>query len=323
MGATVISLLVSLLIIFLFGYTVSNKELLTNKQVLASLSWPVSGLGYVCITAACVGAASQCLHGVIRNVGAISSDNSIPFLRSFDPKRYERTYRLKTAILAWLACSIPCLASDLEYIAPIASILFLIVYSTINFSCFLLSVTKSPGFRPHFKYFSWHTALAGVIWCLVLMFVINWWIALILIFVSCLLIAYVVQSAASAEWGDAISGLMFSQIRDMLLYITREEATHHSTNWRPQILIITRLRERSLHDNHGDYDMKVVHENLIRFAGQLKKGKGLTVVSALIKGDSTHVDRSSVTRSKEMIEEFLEKEDINAFTKVCPFDSVD
>ena len=116
---------------------------------------------------------------------------------------------------------------------------------------------------------SWHTALAGLIWCLGLMFVISWWIALILIVVAISLITYVIQSAASAEWGDAVSGLMFNQIRDMLLYITRVEETHRAKNWRPQILIITRLRERSLHDNNREYDVKVEHENLIRLAGQL------------------------------------------------------
>lgn len=315
MGATMITLVVSVLIIFLFGYTVSNDEMLTNKQVLASLSWPISGLGYVCITCACAGAASQCLRGVIRNVGAIAVDGAVPFLDGFNEKRI-RNAKTKSIFYAWLAVSIPCLASDLQYLAPIAAILFLIVYSTINASCFLLSVTKSPGFRPHFKYFSWHTALIGVVWCLALMFTISWWIALILLFVAGALIAYVVQSAASAEWGDAVSGLMFNQIRDMLLYITRVEETHRAKNWRPQILVITRLRPRSLHDNQREYDMKVQHENLIRLAGQLKKGKGLTVVAALIQGDSTHVDRSTLLRSQRHIEDFMDTENINGFTKV-------
>lgn len=315
MGATLITLGVSVLIIFLFGYTVSNNEMLSNKLVLASVSWPISGLGYVAITCACVGAASQCLHGVVRNVIAIADDGAVPFLDTFSDKSSKYGH-FKSIVLAWLAISIPCLASRLEYLAPIAAILFLIVYSTINAACFLLSVTKSPGFRPHFKYFSWHTALAGVVWCLALMFIISWWITIILWFVAAVLIAYVVQSAASAEWGDAVSGLMFNQIRDMLLYITRVEETHRAKNWRPQILIITRLRQRSLHDNQREYDVKVEHENLIRLAGQLKKGKGLTVVAALIQGDSTHVDRSTLVKSQRHIEEFMDKENINGFTKV-------
>lgn len=91
---------------------------------------------------------------------------------------------------------------------------------------------------------------------------------------------------------------------------------HHARNWRPQILIITRLRPRSLHDNSREYDVKVEHENLIRFAGQLKKGKGLTVVSALIEGDPTSVDREGVRKSEAMIEQFLAQERINGFTRV-------
>jgi potassium/chloride transporter 4/5/6 len=163
---------------------------------------------------------------------------------------------------------------------------------------------------------SWHTALAGVLWCVILMWVISWYITIIVMVCGTALAAYIIQSSAFTEWGDAVSGMMFNQIRDMLLYLTRSDSSHHARNWRPQILIITRLRPRSLHDNSREYDVKVEHENLIRFAGQLKKGKGLTVVSALIQGDPTSVDRDGVKKSEAMIQQFLAQERINGFTRV-------
>jgi solute carrier family 12 sodium/potassium/chloride transporter 2 len=152
LGAVFLTLATSLIIIYLFGYTVSNDELLENKLVLASLSWPISGLGYVAFTAALVGAASQNFQGIVRNIDAIVADRSVPILQQFDPSNGPKA-TFKLVIFAWLLVSIPCLSHDLNFLAPIVAILFLIVYATINGACFLLSITKSPGFRPHFKYF--------------------------------------------------------------------------------------------------------------------------------------------------------------------------
>lgn len=155
-----------------------------------------------------------------------------------------------------------------------------------------------------------------MLWCLVLMFAINFWITLIILFCLTLLSAYIVQSAAFTEWGDAFSGLMFNMIRDILMYLTRSSDSHRAKNWRPQILIITRLKERSSYDNSKLYDVKVEHENLIRFAGQLKKGKGLTLVTGLIQGDSTSVDHSVVSKCQKMLDNFMVKELVDGFTRI-------
>lgn len=154
MLATLITFLVSIIIIYLFGYTVSNAELLENKLILASLAWPVSGLGYVCIVCALWGAASQSLHGVIRSISAIAADGAVPFFRYFNEPRVDaERLKARQVFFAWVLISIACLAKHLDHIAYITAIFYLVVYAALNAACFLHSVTKSPGFRPHFKYF--------------------------------------------------------------------------------------------------------------------------------------------------------------------------
>jgi amino acid transporter len=154
MLATLITFFVSIVIIFLFGYTVNNEELLENKLVLASLSWPVSGLGYVCIVSALLGAASQSLHGVIRSIGAIAKDGAVPFFYYFNEPRIDaERLKVRQIVVSWVLISIACLAKHLDHIASIAAIFYLVVYASLNAACFLHSVTKSPAFRPHFKYF--------------------------------------------------------------------------------------------------------------------------------------------------------------------------
>jgi hypothetical protein len=54
--------------------------------------------------------------------------------------------------------------------------------------------------------------------------------------------------------------------------------SRYSVNWRPQLLVLTKPREVwEAHSHAGD--------QLLAFSGQLKKGKGLSVVTVIVEGD--------------------------------------
>ena len=55
----------------------------------------------------------------------------------------------------------------------LASNFFLAAYGLMNLSCFHSSYTKSPGWRPSFKYYNQWVSLASAIACFVLMFVME------------------------------------------------------------------------------------------------------------------------------------------------------
>jgi len=66
---------------------------------------------------------------------------------------------------------------------------------------------------------------------------------------------------AEKEWGDGIRGLALSAARYSLLRL--EEGPPHTKNWRPQILILSKLT----------VDMLPKYRKLLTFAAQLKAGK--------------------------------------------------
>lgn len=50
---------------------------------------------------------------------------------------------------------LPCLAGNLDWVAPIAAVTHLIPYAAVNLVCFLLAVMKGSVFRPrwgHYRY---------------------------------------------------------------------------------------------------------------------------------------------------------------------------
>ena len=69
---------------------------------------------------------------------------------------------------------------------------------------------------------------------------------------------------AEKEWGDGIRGLALSAARFSLLRL--EEGPPHTKNWRPQILILSKMDDK----------LNVKHKRLFTLASQLKAGKGKT-----------------------------------------------
>lgn len=80
---------------------------------------------------------------------------------------------------------------DLNAIAPIISNFFLIVYALINYATFAASFGRSPGWRPSFKYYNKWVSLIGAVLCLVIMFLIKWWSALVTLIIVVALYKFV------------------------------------------------------------------------------------------------------------------------------------
>lgn len=64
-------------------------------------------------------------------------------------------------------------------------------YALINYAVFAASLGKSPGWRPSFKWYNMWVSLVGALVCVVIMFLINWWAALVTIVIIIALYKYV------------------------------------------------------------------------------------------------------------------------------------
>ncbi|XP_069379373.1 solute carrier family 12 member 2-like [Paralichthys olivaceus] len=129
------------------------------------------------------------------------------------------------------------LIAELNIIAPIISNFFLASYALINFSVFHASLANSPGWRPSFKYYNMWVSLAGAILCLVVMFVINWWAALVTLLIVLALYIYVSYKKPDVNWGSSTQALMYNQALTHCLNLTGVE--DHVKNFRPQCLVLT------------------------------------------------------------------------------------
>lgn len=108
------------------------------------------------------------------------------------------------------------------------------------------------------------------------MMIISWYSALGAFFLAGVLYAYVSGSGASAEWGDVRDGVRFKLARDSLLAM-RERRDLHPKNWVPQLLAVLELDQEEGAPLENQ-------EPLLDLAAQMKKGRGLTLISGIIRG---------------------------------------
>ena len=62
---------------------------------------------------------------------------------------------------------------DLNTVAPIVTIFFLLAYAAVDTSCFILNSTSAPNFRPTFRYFNNYTCMLGIIGTVSMMVLVS------------------------------------------------------------------------------------------------------------------------------------------------------
>ena len=53
----------------------------------------------------------------------------------------------KIIVVMALFALTPCLAGNLDFVVPIITVFYLILYGTVNLACFFMSIRKQPNFR--------------------------------------------------------------------------------------------------------------------------------------------------------------------------------
>ncbi|KAK9751887.1 Amino acid permease [Popillia japonica] len=295
--------------VVLFGATVDNLLLrdkfgvsIGGKLVVANIAWPNQWVILIGSFLSTLGAGLQSLTGAPRLLQAIAKDGIIPFLSPFSVSS-SRGEPTRALILTILICQCGILLGNVDYLAPLLSMFFLMCYGFVNLACALQTLLRTPNWRPRFKYYHWSLSFIGLSLCIAIMFMTSWYYALVAMGMAGLIYKYIEYRGAEKEWGDGIRGLALSAARYSLLRL--EEGPPHTKNWRPQILILVKLT--------GDLVPK--YRKLFSFASQLKAGKGLTVCASVINGDFTR-SYGEAMAAKQSLRKTVEEERVKGFVDI-------
>ncbi|NXO93843.1 S12A1 protein, partial [Certhia brachydactyla] len=210
--------------------------LMNNFQVMSM----VSGFGPLItagIFSATLSSALASLVSAPKVFQALCKDNVYKGLEFFAKGYGKNNEPIRGYVLTFVIAMAFILIAELNTIAPIISNFFLASYALINFSCFHASYAKSPGWRPAFRYYNMWVSLFGALLCCGVMFVINWWAALITYAIELFLYIYVTYKKPEVNWGSSTQALYFVNALDSALALTTVE--DHVKNFRPQCLTLT------------------------------------------------------------------------------------
>ncbi|XP_033827933.1 solute carrier family 12 member 2-like [Periophthalmus magnuspinnatus] len=167
---------------------------------------------------------------------ALCKDNIYPGLEVFAKGYGKNNEPLRGYVLTFCIGLAFILIAELNIIAPIISNFFLASYALINFSVFHASLANSPGWRPSFKYYNMWVSLAGAVLCCGVMFIINWWAALVTLLIVLALYVYVGYKKPDVNWGSSTQALIYNQALTHCLDLTG--VPEHIKNFRPQCLVL-------------------------------------------------------------------------------------
>uniref|UniRef100_A0A672JVQ4 Solute carrier family 12 member 2 n=1 Tax=Sinocyclocheilus grahami TaxID=75366 RepID=A0A672JVQ4_SINGR len=210
--------------------------LLNDFQVMSL----VSGFGPLItagIFSATLSSALASLVSAPKVFQALCKDKIYPGMHVFAKGYGKNKEPLRAYVLTFIIGLAFILIAELNIIAPIISNFFLASYALINFSVFHASMANSPGWRPSFKYYNKWVSLAGAVLCCVVMFVINWWAALLTNVIVLALYIYVSYKKPDVNWGSSTQALMYNKALTHSLHLTGVE--DHIKNFRPQCLVMS------------------------------------------------------------------------------------
>ncbi|XP_056098784.1 solute carrier family 12 member 1 [Rhinichthys klamathensis goyatoka] len=213
-----------------------NYGLMNNFQVMTL----VSGFGPL-ITAgtfsATLSSALASLVSAPKVFQALCKDNIYTALKFFAKGHGKNNEPIRGYLLTFVIAVAFILIAELNTIAPVISNFFLASYALINYSCFHASYAKSPGWRPAYKYYNMWLSLFGAVLCCAVMFVINWWAALVTYGIEFFLYIYVTVKKPEVNWGSSTQAVTFMNAVNSAL--TLSSVDDHIKNFRPKCLVMT------------------------------------------------------------------------------------
>ncbi|MGD2029177.1 MAG: amino acid permease [Desulfobacterales bacterium] len=263
-----ISILVYFGAALVFAGVLSNEILMKDYGAMKRVA-RFSVLIDAGVVAATLSSAMASFLGAPRILQSLAKDRIFPFLLSF-AKGYGPTENPRRGVLLSSAIALATISmGQLNLIARVVSMFFLISYGLLNYATYYEARAASPSFRPKFKWFDQRLSLLGFLACLLVMLAIDFKTGLIAVSIMFAIYQYLKRTAGPARWADSRRSYCLQRARENLLeaYVEPE----HDRDWRPQILAFSKDAQR--------------RPGLLRFASWIEGKSGLTTVVKILEGE--------------------------------------
>lgn len=178
---------------------------------------------------------------------------------------------------------------QLDLIAKIVSMFFLISYGLLNYATYFEAATQSPSFRPRFRWYHRNLSLAGFLVCLGVMLAIDWKTGITAVAILFAIYQYLKRTSGPSRWADSQRSYHLQQIRKNLL--ATQEDIEHPREWRPFILALS-----------GSSDHRLP---LLWFASLIEGGSGLTTAVNMVVNPGIRSVKTKEALTRQLQQDLL------------------
>jgi len=291
-----LSIVIYLCAAVVFAGTLRQEELVLDYEAMGRVAL-IQPLVVAGVLAATLSSAMASFMGAPRILQSLAEDRLfsllLPFARGAGPLNNPRRGVLLSGAIALAVISL----GQLNLIAPIVSMFFLISYGLINYATWFEASAASPSFRPRFRFYHRHLSLLGALACLGAMLAIDLEAGLVSVALLFAIYQYLRRTAPQARWADGRRSYHTRQVRTHLLAAASE--AEHPRDWRPNMLLFS-------DDSHR-------RAPLLQFASWLEGDSGFATVVKILEGGG-----AAMLRRKREAEEALEEDIRQAGVQVFP-----
>lgn len=294
--ASVLSGLVIYIGVALFLWTrVPNTVLAQNPFVCQEIArW--SFLILVGIWGATLSSALAALLGAPRTLQALAEDKIVfSFLSKEQGKNREPRH---ATLITMLLASLFILFGNIDLIAPVLTMFFLISYGILNLVCGLETLMDNPSWRPTFKIPA-SVSFSGTLFCFLAMLMINAGATIVsLFFVT--LIYFFRGRKLSSNWDDICFGILMLFTKKIVYSL--KSAGFAARNWRPHLLIFS--------------PSVTPPPSLMEFSSRLTKGNSFLTIANILEPNSPYSEGTV----EKAINKSLKRHNMHAFVDVNKVD---
>jgi amino acid transporter len=297
-AAVGLSMIVYLGCAWLMAGAMPGSELVSGYDAMTRIA-AVPVLISVGIFAATFSSALASFLGAPRILQALASDRLFGFLQPF-AKGEGASGNPRRAILLCFGIAVATVAvGDLNVVAPVVSMFFLISYGLLNYATYYEARSSSPAFRPRFRWYHSRISLLGCLACAGTMIAIDATAGAVAIAVLFAIYQYLRRSGGNARWTDASRSALFQRVRTSLLEMN--ETVEHDRDWRPVTLAFS--------------DDPARRKRIVRFASWIEGGSGITTAVRAIEGEGP-LARAACAEAEAELRAELQARGLEAFARV-------
>lgn len=233
--ATIAGLFIYLAVAYKFIVSASPADLAGDQLIMSRIAvWgPIIPIG---LAAASLSSALGSVMVAPRTLQAIGFDDILPqeYLNKWFAKGKKKDNEpVNSNLITLIIAFVFVFAGELNFVAQIISMFFMITYGAICLISFLEHFAADPAYRPTFRS-NWYISLTGTLFSFWLMFKMNAPYAAVSLLIMGL-IYYMISKTKEEQQGlnKLIKGVLFQMNRGLQILLQRGDKSEKEAGWRP------------------------------------------------------------------------------------------